>query len=276
MRPLTDHQPKPLLAVRGQPLMAWPMRALARAGARLIVVNTDWLGEQIEAHFGDRLDMGAGAAPVPIRYSHEGRDFGGALETLGGIARALPLLTQAPRDRLDDRAPDAHGSDRSGSDGFEGAVLGGDGFWVVAGDVFMPNFAFQVPELGPHLGQLWLVPNPAHHATGDFALAPDGRLMNGSAEGGRYTFSGVGYYRRALFEPPWCMLPPGNPRGEKAPLAPLLRLGADNGLLKGSVWHGAWTDVGTPQRLADINAQTRGPQSPESDQASPADNGDPS
>lgn len=245
MRPLTDHQPKPLLQVHGQPLMAWPMQALVRAGAQLIVINTDWLGEQIEAHFGSQMDAGAGTAAVPIRYSHEGRDFGGALETLGGIARTLPLLT--------------------------------DGFWVVAGDVFMPNFDFQAPELGSRLGHLWLVPNPAHHPQGDFGLDANGGLTNSAFAGERHTFSGVGYYRRALFEPPWCTLTPGNPLGEKAPLAPLLRLGADNGLISGSVWRGAWTDVGTPQRLADINAQPHSPHSPHSPDthlASPASNGD--
>lgn len=229
MRPLTDHQPKPLLQVRGQPLMAWPMQALARAGAQMIVVNTDWLGHQIEAHFGDRLTgstLTGRPINVPIRYSHEGQDFGGALETLGGIARALPWLAE----RAD------------------------DGFWVVAGDVFMPDFNFQVPALGDHLGQLWLVPNPAHHPQGDFALAATGQLLNDGPGLERLTFSGVGYYRRALFEPPWCAVVPGNPGGEKAPLAPLLRRAADNGLMRGSRWAGPWTDVGTPERLADINA----------------------
>ena len=84
MRPLTDATPKPLLDVRGKPLMQWPLEALGAGGFSSVVVNTAWLGEQIEARFG------SGGGPLPsIAYSHEGRDFGGALETAGGIVRAL-------------------------------------------------------------------------------------------------------------------------------------------------------------------------------------------
>ncbi|MGH8822194.1 MAG: nucleotidyltransferase family protein, partial [Rhodoferax sp.] len=108
MRPLTDTCPKPLLTVRGKPLMQWPMEALARGGFDRIVVNTAWLGEQIESHFGLQPILDNGSA-LSILYSHEGRDFGAALETAGGIVRALPLLD--------------------------------DVFWVLAGDVFAPGFA---------------------------------------------------------------------------------------------------------------------------------------
>ena len=105
MRPLTDSCPKPLLKVRGKPLMEWHLEALGHGGFRDVVVNTAWLGEQIEGHFGHETADG-----VRIVYSHEGKDFGGALETAGGIARALPLLA--------------------------------DVFWLVAGDVYMPGFLF--------------------------------------------------------------------------------------------------------------------------------------
>ena len=219
MRPLTDHTPKPLLPVHGKPLMQWHLEALARAGVGRAVVNTAWLGEQVEACFG------AGLAGGPrLAYSHEGSDFGGALETAGGIARALPLLA--------------------------------DIFWVVAGDVYMPGFGFAREDLdrfaaGDALAHLWLVPNPAHHLRGDFGLGAGGRALNTVPEGApRWTFSTVGLYRRAFFD----SLPAGNPQGLKAPLAPLLRTAMDNGQVTAQVWEGPWTDVGTPERLAEINA----------------------
>jgi MurNAc alpha-1-phosphate uridylyltransferase len=218
MRPLTDHTPKPLLAVQGQPLMQWHLQALAGAGCAEAVVNTAWLGEQVEAAFGAGLPGGP-----RIRYSHEGRDFGGALETAGGIARALPLLA--------------------------------DCFWVVAGDVYMPGFAFPQAAFGRFaagdaLAHLWLVPNPPHHPGGDFGIGPDGRAINGAPEGQRLTYSTVGLYRKALFDG----IPAGNPGGIKAPLGPLLRAAMDNGRITAERWDGPWTDVGTPERLAQLNA----------------------
>ena len=240
MRPLTDTTPKPLLPVRGQPLMQWTMHALARAGCTQWVVNTAWLGEQIESLFGPgslsegrRQLSNSEQTPVHIRYSHEGQDFGYALETAGGIVRALPLLAPAADDR----------------------------FWVAAGDIYAPDFPF-APEAvarldaSDALAHLWLVPNPAHRPEGDFALHPDGRLGNGAASAGapRYTYSAIGLYRRALFEPPWCDIIAGNPQGTAAPLAPLLRRAIDAGRVTGELYTGTWVDVGTPERLAALNA----------------------
>ncbi len=224
MRPLTDRTPKPLLPVHGKPLMQWHLEALARAGVARAVVNTAWLGEQVEACFGDGLP-----GSPRLAYSHEGRDFGGALETAGGIARALPLLH--------------------------------DIFWVVAGDVYIPGFRFAREDLerfaaGSALAHLWLVPNPAHNPRGDFGLDAGGRALNTVPEGApRWTFSTVGLYRRAFFDG----LPAGNPQGLKAPLAPLLRTAMDNGQVTAQVWEGPWTDVGTPERLAEINATPMDP-----------------
>ncbi len=218
MRPLTDTCPKPLLAVQGRPLMQWHLQALARAGVERAVVNTAWLGEQIEAAFGAAPD-----GSPRITYSHEGRDFGGALETAGGIARALPLLDEC--------------------------------FWVVAGDVFMPGFDFPAAAYdafarGSKLAHLWLVPNPPHNPRGDFGLAPGGQALNQPPpEVPRLTYSTVGLYRRELFDG----LPAGNPQGIKAPLAPLLRQAMDNGQVSAQRWDGPWTDVGTPERLAQLN-----------------------
>jgi N-acetyl-alpha-D-muramate 1-phosphate uridylyltransferase len=225
MRPLTDTCPKPLLQVQGKPLMRWHLESLHAGGCRRVVVNTDWLAEQIEQ-----------AAPVPglaMSYSHEGRDFGGALETAGGIARALPLLDEV--------------------------------FWVLAADVFTPGFAFSQATLARFsqsglLAHLWLVPNPAHNPAGDFGLQATAggpalalNLPKGTP-GPRYTYSTIGLYRRALFEPPWCdNMADGNARGLKAPLAPLLRRAMDNHQVSAELYTGPWTDVGTPQRLAELN-----------------------
>ncbi|PWW46995.1 MurNAc alpha-1-phosphate uridylyltransferase [Melaminivora alkalimesophila] len=227
MRPLTDTTPKPLLAVRGRPLLEWHLRALAAAGVARAVINTAWLGAQIPQRLGDRFAV-PGAAPLALRYSHEAQDFGHALETAGGIARALPLL-DAPV------------------------------FWLAAGDVFAPEFRFDAAAAqrfaaGDALAHLWLVPNPAHHPRGDFGLAPDGRVRDlpeaGSAA--RHTYSTLALLRAELFAPPWCDIAPGNPQGVAAPLAPLLRRAMGAGRVTGELYTGPWVDVGTPERLAQL------------------------
>ena len=228
MRPLTDSCPKPLLAVRGKPLMQWHMEALARGGCTGLVVNTAWLGAQITSHFGPARPFDGGRM-LSISYSNEQADFGGALETAGGIARSLPLLQAG----------------------------GQDVFWLVAGDVYAPDFRFdpaavQRFEASNALAHLWLVPNPAHNPRGDFGISPDGLALN-QADGERYTYSTIGLYRAALFAEPFCAIPQGNPGGIKAPLAPLLRRAMDEGRVGASLYMGRWTDVGTPERLAELN-----------------------
>lgn len=229
MRPLTDHCPKPLLRVRGKPLIDWHAEALGRGGFHELVINTAWLGPHISSHF-DLQRKQDGREPLSISYSHEGADFGGALETAGGIARALPLL--------------------------------GEVFWVLAGDVFMPGFEFSKAAVSRftasgQLAHLWLVPNPAHNPRGDFGLGADGLALNLSPGDPqpRYTYSTVGLYRRAFFDglPD---LPAGNPQGHKAPLAPLLRAAMDNQRISAELYAGAWTDVGTPARLDELNRIT--------------------
>ncbi|MFM9923925.1 nucleotidyltransferase family protein [Variovorax sp. H27-G14] len=225
MRPLTDTCPKPLLDVRGKPLMQWPMDALAAGGFTELVVNTDWLGTQISDRFGPTPLSGNGVA-LSISYSDEGRDFGGALETAGGIVRALPLL--------------------------------GDVFWVAAGDVFAPGFVFTQAAVdgflsSGKLAHLWLVPNPAHNPKGDFGLASNGLALNTAEE--KFTFSTIGLYRAALFAPPYCDIASGNPGGIKAPLAPILRAAMNNQQVSAELYTGPWTDVGTPERLRQLNAE---------------------
>jgi len=238
MRPLTDTCPKPLLHVGGKPLLHWHLRALARAEVTHVVINTAWLGEQIAQFFGDELHE---QQRLSIIYSHEGRDFGGALETAGGICRALPQLFPAD------------------------AQLLADVFWLVAGDVYAPDFEFSSAALasfasGTALAKLWLVPNPAHNPRGDFGLdAATGLALNLPAADPRprLTYSTIGLYRRALFESPWCDIAPGNPQGVKAALAPLLRTAMDQGRVTAERYDGPWTDVGTPQRLSELNSSRK-------------------
>jgi len=217
MRPLTDTCPKPLLEVRGKPLMQYHLEALARGGFDDVVVNTAWLGELIEQRFA--------SLPTPrIRYSHEGRDFGAALETAGGIARALPQLDEC--------------------------------FWLAGGDVYVPQFEFSRQALarfadGGKLAHIFLVPNPQHNAAGDFALQADGTVTRQAAQGApRYTYSTIGLYRKAFFD----SVPAGNPQGLKLPMLPLLLAAIEHGQLTGEIHTGPWTDVGTPERLAQLNA----------------------
>ena len=231
MRPLTDTCPKPLLKVRGKALMQWPMEALAQGGFGRLVINTAWLGDQIEEAFGNGAHM---TPALHLAYSHEGRDFGGALETAGGIVRALPHLE--------------------------------DVFWVLAGDVFAPDFAFRPSvveafKTSGHLAHLWLVPNPAHNPLGDFGLGANGLALNlpKASLAPKFTYSTIGLYRSALFAAPFCAIQPGNAGGIKAALAPILRAAMDAGQVSAEMYNGLWTDVGTPQRLHTLNQSENAP-----------------
>jgi MurNAc alpha-1-phosphate uridylyltransferase len=220
MRPLTDTTPKPLLSVQGKPLMQWPLEALLAGGFRRFVVNTAWLGEQIDDFC---VDWQAVHPGTEVSTSDEGQDFGYALETAGGISRAVPLL--------------------------------GEVFWVLAGDVYMPDFVFSQASVerfaaSGMLAHLWLVPNPPHNPKGDFGLTAQGLALDQAPV--QYTYSTVGLYRRALFEAPWCNIVPGNPQGTAEPLAPLLRQAMAAGLVSAELYTSAWTDVGTPERLMEL------------------------
>ena len=157
MRPLTDDRPKPLLEAGGRPLIDWHLGALARAGFRRVVINTAWQGRKLRAYVGDGQAWG-----LEVRYSDEGDH---ALETAGGIARALPLLGPQP-------------------------------FAVINGDIHT-DFPFEHISLAAgRLAHLVLVDNPAQHPEGDFAL--DGARVTTGTDG-LLTFSGIGVYRPALF-----------------------------------------------------------------------------
>lgn len=222
MRPLTDTCPKPLLKVRGRPLIVWHILNLVRADIRDIVINHAHLGHMIEETLGDGEQFGA-----RIVYSAEGT----ALETAGGIAKARHLLGDEP-------------------------------FLALAADIYCPHFDFeQVKGVledndvwgHPHpldkrdIAWLYLIKNPAHNPQGDFALNSFSVINEGEP---RLTFSGIGVYRPAMFD--------AISAGESAKLAPLLREYAARGQVGGELYRGDWTDVGTAERLAELNAPLTG------------------
>jgi len=216
MRPLTDHTPKPLLEAAGKPLIVWHIENLVCAGITELVINHAHLGALIEAALGDGSRFGA-----RIRYSPEAR----ALETAGGIANALPLLGDEP-------------------------------FAVINSDIYC-DYAFALlPERAAALqasgdaAHLVLVDNPPHHPNGDFALSgsrlyplPTSHFPLPTL----LTFSGIGIYQPSLFS--------HITRGSSAPLAPLLREQIALGKVSGEYYRGLWVDVGTPQRLAELDSQ---------------------
>ncbi len=205
LRPLTDRCPKPLIEVAGRPLVEHHLRALAEAGVENVVINQGWLGEQLPETLGDGSRFG-----LALAYSEEGWP---ALETAGGIIRALPLLGSGP-------------------------------FLVVNGDIWTdyPLAALAGLALADgDLAHLVMVDNPGHHPEGDFGLSA-GRLTTGGGRD-RLTYSGLGIFHPDLF----IGLSPG-PR----PLAPLLREAIDAGRVGGEHYRGGWTDVGTPERLGDL------------------------
>jgi len=222
MRPLTDTCPKPLLKVRGRPLIVWHILNLVRADIKDIVINHAHLGHLIEETLGDGKQFGA-----HIVYSAEGS----ALETAGGIAKARHLLGEEP-------------------------------FLALAADTYCPHFNFeQVKGVledndvwgHPHpldkrdIAWLYLVKNPAHNPQGDFALNSFSVINEGEP---RLTFSGIGVYRPAMFD--------AISAGESAKLATLLREYAARGQVGGELYCGDWTDVGTAERLAELNAPLTG------------------
>ncbi|WP_222564013.1 N-acetylmuramate alpha-1-phosphate uridylyltransferase MurU [Novilysobacter antarcticus] len=218
MRPLTDSVPKPLLTVAGTPLIVWHLERLAGIGVREVVINTSWLAEQFEPVLGDGGQWG-----LQLRYSYEGPE---ALETGGGMLHALDLL----------------GHEKP--------------FIAVNGDVWSDFDPALLPPEPQGEAHLVLVDNPVHHPEGDFSLSDTGLLSSDGAN--RLTFAGIGIYRPSLLAP-WrnVIHVTGNATDNQPPrfkLAPLLRAAMTRGEVTGEHHRGRWTDVGTPQRLAELDA----------------------
>jgi MurNAc alpha-1-phosphate uridylyltransferase len=216
MRPLTDDLPKPLLTIQSKSLLAWHLEALAKAKVKNVVINHAWLGKKIEAALGDGEQFG-----IHIQYSPEET----ALETAGGICQALPMI--APNDY----------------------------FLVINGDVFSPNLSvvklletaskMRQDPLRP-LAHLLMVPNPVQHPEGDFYLQNSTVKSAQSTGAEKLTFSGIGIYHKDLFK--------NLEFGAPAKLAPLLRMAMEQNKVSGEKYLGPWHDVGTPQRLQELNA----------------------
>jgi N-acetyl-alpha-D-muramate 1-phosphate uridylyltransferase len=209
MRPLTDTTPKPLLEVHGKPLIVWHIEALAAAGVRDIVINCAWLAAQFPATLGDGSAWG-----VRLHYSIETQ----ALETAGGIAQALPLLT----------------------------ADGDDCFWAVSGDIHMPGFVFDAQQAlafaaGSRLAHLWMVPCSTAHPQGDFGIDAQGLALSGAEITPRHVFGNIGLYRRGLLD---AVTP-----GQRLPLRPCFEAGIARRAISAQLYTGPWVNVGTPEQL---------------------------
>ncbi len=260
LRPITDTLPKPLVAVAGRPLIVYHLDALARAGIQDVVINLSWLGERIKEALGDGRDHG-----VRIRYSEEGP---GALETGGGIFKALPLLGPEPFlvvngdvwTDIDLGSVALEDTGGAGAASIEAAALArtdvanaGVAKAGVAKAGAAKAGAAKAGAANADAGKsggtvdarIVLVPNPPHHARGDYGL--DGDLVV-TRDVDRFTYSGVGIYRPEFFA--GCT--PG-----KFPLAPLLNRAIAAGRLRGTLHRGQWCDVGSPARLADLDQRIR-------------------
>jgi MurNAc alpha-1-phosphate uridylyltransferase len=217
MRPLTEHTPKPLLHVGGKRLVEWHLEKLAAIGVREVVINIAWLAEQFPALLGDGSRWG-----LSIHYSREGAE---PLETGGGLLHALPLLGDEP-------------------------------FLVVNGDIWCDVDFASLPADISGAAHLVLVDNPPQHPQGDFHL--DAQSLVHRRGYPIHTYSGIGVYRAGILRD-WRevvgVLPDAELQPPRFPLAPLLFAAAERGAVSGQYHPGAWADVGTPQRLAELDAR---------------------
>jgi MurNAc alpha-1-phosphate uridylyltransferase len=212
MRPLSDLTAKPLLSAGGRRLIEWQIDALVRAGVSEIVVNTAHLARQFEDTLGDGERFG-----VRLRYSREGEGAEDALETLGGIVRALPLLGAAP-------------------------------FIAASSDIVTDyDYSRLARPLAAIVGgaadaHLVLVDNPPFHADGDMGLD------KGLVRMGRpfLTYANIGIFSPALFA--------GVSAG-RARLFPWLYRFAEQGRISGEHFRGHWHNVGTPAELSALDAE---------------------
>jgi MurNAc alpha-1-phosphate uridylyltransferase len=222
MRPLTDTMPKPLVKVRGRPLITYHVMNLVRAGIKDIVINHSHLGHMIEEELGDGSRFGA-----RIVYSHEPTP----LETAGGIANALHLLGDEP-------------------------------FLAVSGDIYAPYFDFEqvldvlkdedavgqvIPVEKRDIAWLYLTPNPWHNPEGDFGLTMYTLSNDAPSKGApKWNFAGIGVYRPEMFD--------GVKAGEFLKFGPLMRKFIDEKRVGGEIYTGEWVNVGTMRQLEELNA----------------------
>jgi len=201
MMPLTKNTPKSLIKVKDLTLIEHSINALKKSNIIDIVINIAYLGKQIKSYLGDGSKFG-----VNIAYSDESS---GALETAGGIIKALPLLGIKP-------------------------------FIVINSDVLCDYDLSKLTLPVGSLAHLVLIDNPPHNPNGDFSLVNNHQVTN--VHGQSYTFSGIGTYHPDLFKSHLEFK-------QKLPLYPILKEAIANGKLSGEHYDGYWQDVGTPERL---------------------------
>ncbi len=213
MRPLTDNTPKPLLRAGGKRLIEWQIESLARSGVRDIVINVAHMPDHFSAALGD-----GGRYGVALHYSREGETAGDALETLGGVVKALPFLGSAP-------------------------------FIVTSGDI-VTDFSYanlaakcELLQQGSIDAHLVLVENPMFHLQGDMALV-GGKIDPDASP--RLTYANIGLFAPRLFE------------GfvvRRAALFPWIYGSARVGRISGELHAGRWWNAGTPEDLVQLNAE---------------------
>jgi MurNAc alpha-1-phosphate uridylyltransferase len=211
LRPLTDAVPKSLLEVGGRALIDWQVERLVRAGFTDLVVNHAHLGAMIEGALGDGSRFGA-----RIRYSPESP----ALETAGGIAKALELLDGEPFVAV---SSDIHTE-------FDYAGL-------------RPSMDAIARDPASRAVHLVLVDNPPWHAQGDMGLH-EGRVTR---EGPRLTYGNIAVFHPAIFRD----IAPGT----RLKLFPWVYGFVDEGRVTGEHYRGPWDNVGTAAQLAALDTR---------------------
>ena len=222
MRPLTDHTPKPLIEAGGKPLIVWHLEKLAAMGVQDVVVNTSWLADRFPVVLGDGARWG-----LRLHYLYEGDT---PLETGGGMLNAREWLGEAP-------------------------------FLLVNGDIWTDFDFARLPREPQGLAHLVMIDPPGYATHGDFALDPSGEVRREGER--RLTYTGIGIYRAALLDD-WSRHVDDQARvaANGKPcfrLAPILRAHMDAGEIRGEHHAGRWTDVGTPQRLVELETRLHAP-----------------
>jgi MurNAc alpha-1-phosphate uridylyltransferase len=208
MGDLTNSLPKPLLVVKGKPLIEWHLENLSKSGFREVVINVSYLPEKIKEFVGDGSRW-----QLSVVYSEENS----ILETAGGIKKAIPLLGSKP-------------------------------FIVINADIYS-NFVYRklkAIKLNENVNAyLILVKNPEHNKKGDFGLLGNSDLTLNNIP--FYTFSGIAVYHSNFFNKV--------KDGEKIKLLPLIEDSISRNLIKGELFEGIWSDIGTPLRLEEVNKE---------------------
>ena len=213
LRPLTDTRPKPLLEAGGRALIEWQVERLVRAGFTDLVVNYAHMGAMIEAALGDGARFGA-----RIRYSPESP----ALETAGGVVKALHLLAPGP-------------------------------FLVVSSDIYTEfdyaTLKAKVERIGadpvPCTAHFVLVDNPPWHSAGDMGLA-GGVVVR---DGPQLTYGNIAVFHPRMFD--------GIEPGTWLKLFPWAYRFVEEGRVTGERYFGEWDNIGTPAQLADLDRRLK-------------------